>query len=130
MNIIKQRANGDCGIASLAMFLEMTYEDVYVAFAKLDAVTRGKAGTHGYEVIAAAKSLGCKLTPTRKYDLDDDEGVLRVRWNSGERAKTGGHWVAIKAGLILCPSDALAVPWREYMERFDGRPCSLLKGLI
>lgn len=130
MQIIKQRAVGDCGVAALAMYAEMSYEDAYVAFSKVEKWRRGKSGTYGREVIAAAKELGLTLTPTRKYDLDDDEGILRVRWN--DKPGDGGHWVAVRKGLIFCPSDGASgvLEWRDYLERYNGRPCTLLKGTV
>jgi ABC-type bacteriocin/lantibiotic exporter with double-glycine peptidase domain len=129
-SVMKQRADGDCGIAALAMYSEQSYEDAYVAISKLgpDELTRvrGKQGLYNSHLIAAAKHLGVQLTAVRKYDLDDDEGVLRVRWN--KTPKLGGHFVAVKSGLVFDPTDATATPWRDYLERYDARPCTLLKG--
>ena len=134
MNLLRQRADGDCGIAALAMFSEQAYEDVYVAISKLggDECTRvrGKQGLYNLHIVKAAKLLGVELTPTRKYDLDEDEGVLRIRWNDAARKKLGGHFVAVKRGLILDPADGTATDWKDYMQRYQGRPCTLLKGHV
>jgi hypothetical protein len=115
------------------MFAEVAYEDAYVAFTQIDAQLRGKSGLNNHEVVRAARKLGIELTPVRKYDLDDDEGVLRVRWSGPAghpRTKTGGHWVAVKRGLILCPTYMEVVDWRDYLERNQGRACTLLKGHV
>ena len=127
--LIAQRRIGDCAIAALAMFAMQTYEDTYVAFAKIDTKSRARLGAFNREVIAAAKLLGIALVPVRKFDLDDDEGVLRVKWN-GKAGKTdpGGHFVAVRDGQVFCPSDAMVYPWREYMTLHNGRLGTLLKG--
>lgn len=124
--MVRQRAGGDCGIAALATYLGQTYEDVYVAVAAIDRRYRGKNGLHNRELVAAARRLGVTLEASRAYDLDDDEGVLRVRW--ADRTKGwGGHFVALIDGRIWCPIDVVAVPWRDYLRANGGRACTLLQ---
>ena len=131
MTPVRQRADGDCGIAALAMIAEVEYEDAYVAVVAVDPKRRGKSGLHNHELARAAQRLGLTLTGTRRYDLDDDDGILRVRWN-GPRGKRnpGGHFVAVREGLILCPGSSTPVRWREYLEQNNGRACSLLKQTV
>jgi ABC-type bacteriocin/lantibiotic exporter with double-glycine peptidase domain len=128
MTPVRQRADSDCGIASLATIAELPYEDVYIAVAQVDPHCRGKSGLHNRELIAAASKLGIRLKPTKRYDLDEDEGILRIRWNGrkGKRNR-GGHFIAIREGLALCPADGFPMRWAEYLERNQGRPCSLLR---
>lgn len=121
--MIRQRKSGDCGIAALANFAELSYEDVYVVVAKIDPAYRGGHGLYNRDIIEASRALGIPLTPTRKYDLDDDEGVLRVSF------KGGPHFVCVKHGIIFCPTDGMAYPWREYLERYKASPMTLLKGI-
>lgn len=125
--MVRQRGDGDCGVAALAILAEVPYEDAYVAVAAIDPKRRGKSGLFNRQLIAAAAELGIDLAPTRRYELDDDEGILRVRWNDPKRGGLGGHFVAVKAGVIYCPSDGNPIAWSEYLERFQARPCSLLK---
>ena len=129
MTIVRQRAGGDCGVAALATVAGISYEDAYVAVDKIDPKRRGKAGLHNREVIQAARRLALQLVPTRRYDLDEDEGILRVRW-SGRKASEnpGGHFVAVLDGRILCPSDGVGLPWSEYLTRYQARACTLLRG--
>lgn len=125
--MVRQRADGDCGVAALAILAEVPYEDAYVAVAAVDPEKRGKSGLFNRQVIAAARELGLALLSTRAFDLDDDEGILRVRFDQPKPGCEAGHFVAVKSGLICCPSDGNPVGWREYLERFAARPCSLLK---
>jgi len=124
--LIRQRGDGDCGCAALSTCLGESYEDTYLAVAKVDPGHRGKNGLHNRAVVAAAKLLGIVLTPTRAYDLDDDDGVLRVRWNDPGK-RLGGHFVAVLSGSIHCPSDGMPLPWRDYLERWGARAGTLLK---
>jgi hypothetical protein len=127
--LIAQRKQGDCAIAALAMFAMQTYEDAYVAFSKVDP-RRGGSSVYHADILKAAKHLGIGLLPTRRYDLDDDEGVLRVRWNGRKERKQNrhGHFVTVRNGQIFCPADVMVYPWREYLTLYDGRPCTLLRG--
>jgi hypothetical protein len=127
-SLIQQRADGDCGIAALAMVAEVAYEDAYVAVSLVPGERtrrlRGKCGLTNQDLVRAAAPLGLALTPTRRYDLDVDEGVLRVR---GAHFGRFGHFVAVKNGLVLCPTSKEVLPWQDYLERYKGRPCTLLR---
>lgn len=127
--IIAQKKQGDCAIAALAMFAMQTYEDTYVAMSRIDP-HRGGLSVYHADIVKAAKLLGIVLTPTRKFDLDDDEGVLRVRWNGRRERKQNphGHFVAVRNGQIFCPADAMVYPWRDYLTLYNGRPGTLLRG--
>ncbi len=131
MKLVKQRTDGDCGVASVAMIAEQSYEDAYIAATQVQPECRGKRGLHNKEVVEIAKRLGMKLSPKRKYDLDDDEGILRVRWlprigRSAADVKGGGHYVVVIHGLIVCPSYLEIMPWRDYLQRNLGKACTLL----
>jgi ABC-type bacteriocin/lantibiotic exporter with double-glycine peptidase domain len=123
---VRQRGDADCGVAALSIIAEVSYEDAYVAVAHIDKRHRGKNGLHNREVVAAAKRLGLRLRPTRAYDLDDDEGVLRIRWNDPSRSH-GGHFVAVRAATISCPSDGMPLPWQDYLDRWNARAATLLR---
>lgn len=128
MTIVRQRGDGDCGIAALSMLASMAYEDVYVVIAQIDPHAHGKGSLNNRDLVTAAKRLGLNLQPTRRYDLDADDGILRVRWG-GPRGKKnpGGHFVAVRSGLLLCPTDAAVYDWRDYLAMYGGRACTLLR---
>lgn len=130
MPLIRQETEGDCGVAALTLFAELPYDRGLAAVAQVapgrDVKRLGLLNGH---VVAAAAHLGITLTPTRKFALDTDEGVLRVRLERGpERGVPHGHFVAVKRGLILCPNDGLARDWRRYLKLVDARPGTLLRG--
>lgn len=127
--IIRQRADGDCGVAALAMFAAIAYEDVYAVMTRIDR-RGGKSSLNNADIVKAAKLLGIRLEPTRVFDPEIDDGVLRVRWQGRRGQKNpGGHFVALKYGLIFCPTDAAAFEWRDYLARYEGRACTLLRGV-
>jgi hypothetical protein len=126
VSVVRHRGDADCGCAALASFTGETYEDTYVAVRDVDPAHRGKNGLHNRQIVAAAKLMDIVLEPTRRFDLDEDEGVLRIRWND-PRKRRGGHFVAVVNGFIRCPSGEER-GWREYLEIYGGRACTLLKG--
>lgn len=128
MPMVRQRAKRDCGVAALTMVAGVDYEDTWRACAGVDARWQGQEGLHNHELLAVAAALGVTLTPARRYDLDAEVGVLRVRW-TGDKARVarGGHFVAVRYGLIFDPATAYAYPWREYVARYRPRLCTLLR---
>lgn len=117
---VRQRKDGDCGVAALAMFLEMTYEDCYHVFAQVDKQCRGGLGLYQKDIIAAAAKCGRKLVRKRKFDLDEDEGVLSVIWPKGSKYR--GHYVTLRRGLILDPAIDVTMDHEQWMRL---NPCRL-----
>jgi hypothetical protein len=128
MTVVRQRGNADCGVAALANLTGQPYEDVYVEAARVDTKHRGKNGLWNYQMRAIAARLGVTLTSTRTYDLDEDAGILRVRW-TGAKAVTspGGHFIAVRDGIAFCPASPAPLAWRHYLEINAGRACTLLR---
>jgi hypothetical protein len=126
IGVIRQRTPSDCGAAALAMYL------VDAAMRHADPQMRGLNGTYNRDILAAARAIGVSLAPTRRFDLDEDEGVLRVRWEDRDRRRNNpdGHFVTVVAGCIRCPDEQVSMPWREYIAKFGARPCTLLKGTL
>lgn len=125
---VGQRAHGDCGVAALASLAELSYEDCYVEVAKVDPRWRGKQGLYNREVVVVAGRLGLTLEPTRRFDVDKDDGVLRVRPNDRRSPiDVDGHFVALTDGRVRCPKFELWMPVRDYLAQMRARPCTLLR---
>lgn len=127
MRVISQRAEGDCGIAALAMLTGVAYEDAYVAVARIDRVARGKSGLCLKDLVQAAARLGVSLRHRRMVDLDDDEGILNVIWN--DKRAYRGHYVVLYRGVIVDPGGPEILPHDEWLARNNGRPATLLEVL-
>lgn len=95
--VVPMRADGDCGIASLAMLLNLSYEDVFVAAAAVDPKRRGRNGLTIKEVRAIAKKLGVKLAYKRKFKLSEQDGIVGLE-NTGDDE---GHWATVKEGIVF-----------------------------
>ena len=118
MRLVLQRTAGDCGISALATLIEQSYEDVYVATAAVDKKTRGRNGIHLGALCEVAKRLGILLRVRRRFNLDEDEGLLVVTWAPGSRHEVGqAHLVALGHGVIVDPADGVVLPADEYLAR-------------
>ena len=125
MTIVRQRGNGDCGTAALATIASLTYDAVDAVMRHVDRVSHGKRGLNNIDIIMAARRLHITLSATRRYNLDADRGVLRIRLNG--RPAHRGHFVALCNGFILCPTRTDPMRWRDYLAAQDGRACTLLR---
>jgi hypothetical protein len=123
MTVLPQRTDEACGVTALAMFL------AFVAMRKVDPEMLGLEALYNRELVAAAKTLGLRLRSTRRFDLDREQGILRVRWkDDNERAKHPyGHFVALINGNIHCPGKHVVLPWREYCVTYRAKPSTLLR---
>ena len=127
MKLVLQRAIGDCGIAALATLLEQTYEDVYVASAKTDHRARGKSGITTAGMIHTAKLLGVRLVEKRQPALDEDDGILVIRWRRPQQHPFSAHLVVLTNGVIVDPAEGWFGPHDEYLARFQATTGALLE---
>jgi ABC-type bacteriocin/lantibiotic exporter with double-glycine peptidase domain len=116
LNVIPQRAQMDCAVACLAMLTGVTYEAALLAFGSECA-----SGVETRAIKAAAKKLGRKLTWSRRFDLENDTGLLAVRSDKWQ----GDHVVVLKEGLIV---DTDATVWETdvFLAAYDATAMSLL----
>lgn len=129
VTLIRQRATGDCGVAALATLVSATrsYDDVARAVATVDPERVGVCGLTQRQLLAVARRLGLQLQARRRFDLDSEEGLLRV-YSEGHHHC--GHWVAVRYRLVWDPNDTFQQPWREYLVRHGARVGTLLEGAV
>lgn len=70
------REDADCAVATLAMYLGRTYEDVLRVVSRVDRRDAGKFGLFTEQIQAAAKRLGEPLRLRPTFDLEEDYGIL------------------------------------------------------
>jgi hypothetical protein len=93
VSLVPQRHMADCGVAVLAMFLGVTYEDALLALGGV--VPRVlRRGVWMPEVQRAAGKLGVPLKMKRRADVAEDDGIVRVQF------KRNAHVVLLRNGLI------------------------------
>ena len=85
----------DCGVATLAMFAGVSYEDALLAFGgRAPKILRG--GVWLTEMRLAGAALGCPLRLKRRWDAEADEGIGQVKI-----PRVGYHLVVVRAGLFF-----------------------------
>jgi hypothetical protein len=93
VSLVPQRHMADCGVAVLAMFLGVTYEDALLALGG-DVPRVLRRGVWMPEVQRAAGKLGVPLRMKRRADVAEDDGIVRVQF------KRNAHVVLLRNGLI------------------------------
>ena len=115
MHIVGQRKKGDCGIAALASYLHLPYEDVYATAVRLDPRC-GKFGITMRNLVVVAGAFSRRLKIVRKPDLEEDCGVLRVNYSDG-----CGHFVVLRRGQIFDVDPPGAWDLEEYLKPKPSR---------
>ena len=114
------QTGNDCAIAALAMFTGTPYAEV--AAVVVNAAPRAFArGMWCTEMQRVAKSLGVKLRQTRRFNVDEDTGILCVD-NPG-----GAHAVVLFHGLIVNSADGQIWEPEAYFIEARAKPRVLLR---
>lgn len=116
----------DCGLAALATYLNLRYEDLYVVAAKMRPKRKG---LNLKQLQAISNSLGHPLKRFHKgaYDIEEDSGVLGILWNDPNKNPSLGHYVTLRNGSILDPvQPSNLYDWSEYLVLNHARPVTLL----
>lgn len=119
LRIVRQDGvSTDCAVASLAHFLGVSYAEALAAFPRPDRVVR--AGAYMTEIVTAALAFGVKTKLRKRYDLDEDTGILHV---SG----ADEHLVYLWAGRIIEGNGECYLSAHDYMRINKYKPQSLLQ---
>lgn len=105
--LVPGREAADCVVASLAMYLNLTYEDVLRVVSLVDKEHAGKIGLWIPQIKKAAKKLGQPLKLKKKFNWDEDYGLLL----------TSDHCTVLRNGLIIDP-DKTVWEWEDFLEHY------------
>lgn len=102
-----QKDSGDCAICCLVMLLGKTYPEIVKASPSEylgKPYSCVKDGMTGKMMIETAAKFGATLKTVKKFDLQEDDGILTVRKLT---AKSGSdsHAVLLINGKIMDPMD-------------------------
>ena len=126
-----QRRTHDCGVAALASYFNIAYEEIFVAAVAQSRSFAGGAGLSIPEMIAIAKAFGRKLERVhyRQVDLEEHSGILGVNWDRSMWKQHGGtgHWVLLRTGTILDPVGFRFADATDYLTLMKGRVGTLLR---
>lgn len=120
LRLVSQRHTHDCGVAVLAMLFGVTYEEALIALSwEIPSVLR--SGVYIRHLKQAAKNLGSELIARRRYDLEEDFGMLCV---SSQKWKTD-HLLILHEGRIYDTDGTVWAP-DVYLRHHEARPGYLL----
>jgi len=126
IKVTPQKHDFDCGVASLAMLLGLSYGDVSAACRQLFGSTkpckRG-LGLYHLEAIGALLDRPLRRCYKQKDYLAFQTGVLGLM---GGDMNWAGHWVVYKNGTIVDPDGAEVWDALEYLQKHKARACTLL----
>jgi hypothetical protein len=119
MYSVKGREQSDCAIASLAMYLGYSYEDVLRVAANVDRPHRAKHGLFTDQIRVIAKELGTPLRYSRTIDWEEDYGILLL----------DEHAAVLRNGLIFDP-DGLIWEFDDYLEHYKNEDWVKVDGIL
>lgn len=125
VRLIPQRGKADCSIAALASFTGADYEEVLIA-ASRTRKTIWTEGLQGPAHVRICKQLGVKARWYKKFDIDEDTGVLWVAYNDDASKH---HDVLLIDGKIYDPdhNPVIVADHDDYFRHFNAYPKELLK---
>lgn len=126
MKVIPQRHDWDCGVASLAMLLDIPYGDAaQIVRDVIDDPLLKKRGLILRQLEEIFDHLG---QPTKRVYRSNQylEGRTGILGLNGGDCDPCGHWVVLKDGMIIDPSGGEVHKPDEYMTKFGCRPATLL----
>lgn len=98
--VTNMRGKHDCGVATLAMLLGRTYEEVLLVAGRISPNVL-KKGLYSSDLVKIAGEFGSKLSrTTTPIDLEESTGILGLRFPT-ERE----HFTFLTNGLMFDPQD-------------------------
>jgi len=118
VRVVKQDGTlPDCAVAAVAMLCGVTYGEALAAFPKPQSVVR--IGAYLTEIQSAAKALGVRTKIRKRFDVDEDTGVLHV---SGKDE----HIVLLWDGRIIDGNGECWLTPSTYLGTYDYKPKALI----
>lgn len=123
--MLAQRHDWDCGVAAIAMLLDLPYGDV--AARVRERITDARLRSRGlllYQMEQVIRACGYRTRRVhrRRGYLDGVTGILAL--NGGLCGRVG-HWVVVKHGMVLDPSGGEVWHIDDYVRACSTRdsPC-------
>jgi hypothetical protein len=119
VRVVKQDGTlPDCAVATVAMLCGVTYGEALAAFPKPQAVVR--IGAYLTEIKTAARSLGVTLRSCKRFDVEEETGILHV---SGRDE----HLVVLWDGRIIDGNGECWLNPKTYFGTYKYKPKTLLR---
>jgi len=125
VHFVAKHASSDCGIASLAMYLDKSYEDILATAAFITKNRKvHRSGVYVTELIRIAHQYGVSLRQKRHISYNDSLtvfGILIVMYPNKNR-----HAVLLREGQIFDPDDYSVWDYDSFLTQGDCKPTMLL----
>lgn len=129
MIAIAQRRSFDCGVACVAMLCHVDYADAFYVAAKVAGRGKIRQGLNVGQLAKVAEQFQRPLVRVtwQRVDLEEDVGILGIRWND-KPAWADGHWVVLRRGTIIDPDPTSPRVWDAdiYLKHYKARFGTLL----
>ena len=122
--IVRNGEDNDCAIAAISLATGHSYEHVLGAAMQVCS-TIMEDGLSNKEMQAVLKALGHESKLRRKFDLEEDTGILHISDKKDER-----HVVYLWDGRIIEPSMGRRALWRDpqaYLNHEKSKACWLIE---
>ena len=127
VRVVAQRKSWDCGVAALVMLTGESYGDVSaIVRAEVDPRKLRRRGLSIADVVDVASRFGHRLRVVYRSDgylKKHSDGILGM---TGGQMDKAGHWLILKAGVVVDPDGAEVWSVEDYTKRFQCRPTVLL----
>lgn len=124
--VLNQHHDWDCGVTAIAMLLGVAYGDVAQVVKdniKDPLLKRRGLILRQLEQVLKVFGFNTRRVYRREGYLDEASGILGL---NGGLCGPHGHWVVLKAGMILDPSGGEAWEIDDYFKTAACRPATLL----
>jgi ABC-type bacteriocin/lantibiotic exporter with double-glycine peptidase domain len=119
VSMIPQRHDADCGVAVLAMFLGISYEDALLAIGPENRNVL-RSGLWLRQLCRASDSLGVPLRQKRKWDPEEDDGIVQILLPGPVN-----HFVLLREGKFFNTNFTVWLP-EDYFKSRKAKPGWLL----
>lgn len=118
VRVVKQDGTlPDCAVAAVAMLCGVTYGEALASFPDPRHVV--KTGAYLTEIQAAAKRLGVRTRIRKRFDVDEDTGVLHV---SGKDE----HIILLWEGRVIDGNGECWLNPATYFGTYEYKPKALI----
>lgn len=122
IRVCPQRHNNDCAVCCFVMLLGVSYEVALLAVGRVDPQVATN-GLYFTQLKKAAAGLGMHLKSKRRYDVQNDCGILGVQF-----ADKTEHAVILFRGTIIDPDGG--VVWDDVESYVESTGASLRSLLV
>lgn len=121
VHVTPRLVSNDCATWALKILTGRSYPEIRAQAEKVDKKA-GEQGLWWHQVKRMAKALGVKLAAKRPVNIDEDAGLLSVKFKNGEY-----HAVILMQGPVILDADNTVWYADDYLAAKGCKPTSILR---